>query len=221
MSDNQDKVAAKLGLEKTENGLSLTKQSLLAAIGGPLGIAEAILPAFTFSLVFAVTKSAVFSVTAAAGFALGFIAWRAIRRQSLTQALVGAAAIALAAFLALRDGGSAEDYFVPGFITNGVYGSVMLLSVLVRYPIMGFVVQFLFGKPNWRKHKRTYRRVRLVTLIWVAFFGLRLAIQLPLYFSEQVEMLAASRVIMGAPAYAGLLALTWVLLRRIAEGERE
>lgn len=221
MSDNQDKVAAKLGLEKTENGLSLTKQSLLAAIGGPLGIAEAILPAFTFSLVFAVTKSAVFSVTAAAGFALGFIAWRAIRRQSLTQALVGAAAIALAAFLALRDGGSAEDYFIPGFITNGVYGSVMLLSVLVRYPIMGFVVQFLFGKPNWRKHKRTYRRVRLVTLIWVAFFGLRLAIQLPLYFSEQVEMLAASRVIMGAPAYAGLLALTWVLLRRIAEGERE
>jgi hypothetical protein len=221
VSDNQDKVAAKLGLEKTENGLSLTKQSLLAAIGGPLGIAEAILPAFTFSLVFAVTKSAVFSVTAAAGFALGFIAWRAIRRQSLTQALVGAAAIALAAFLALRDGGSAEDYFVPGFITNGVYGSVMVLSVLVRYPIMGFVVQFLFGKPNWRKHKRTYRRVRLVTLIWVAFFGLRLAIQLPLYFSEQVEMLAASRVIMGAPAYAGLLALTWVLLRRIAVGERE
>ena len=42
MSDNHEKVAARLGLEKTENGLSLTKQSLLAAIGGPLGVAEAI-----------------------------------------------------------------------------------------------------------------------------------------------------------------------------------
>lgn len=221
MSDNQDKVAARLGLEQTENGLSLTKQSLLAAIGGPLGVAEAILPAFTFSLVFAITKSAPVSVGVAAGFALGFIAWRAIRRQNLTQALVGAAAIALAAYLALRDGGSAQDYFVPGFITNGAYGSVMLLSVLIRYPLMGFAVQFLFGKPNWRTHKKTYRRVRMVTLIWVSFFALRLVIQLPLYFSGQVELLAASRVIMGAPAYAGLLALTWVLLRSIAEAERE
>ena len=221
MSDKHEKVAARLGLEKTERGLSLTKQSLLTAIGGPLGVAEAILPAFTFSLVFAFTKNALAAVSAAAAFALIFIAWRAIRRQNLTQALVGASAIALAAFLALRDGGSAGDYFVPGFITNAAYGSVMLLSVLVRYPIMGFVVQFLFGKPNWRSHKRTYKRVRLVTLIWVSFFGLRLAVQLPLYFSEQVEALAASRVIMGAPAYAGLLALTWVLLRSIAEAERE
>jgi hypothetical protein len=221
VTDNQDKVAAKLGLEKTEAGVSLTKQSLLAAIGGPLGIAEAILPAFTFSIVFAISHSAVASVTAAAAFALGFIAWRAFKRQSVTQALVGAAAIAFAAFLALRDGGSAQDYFVPGFITNAAYGSVMLISVLFRYPIMGLVVQFLFGKPNWRIHRRTFKRVRLVTLIWVAFFGLRLAVQLPLYFSEQVELLAASRVIMGAPAYAGLLALTWVLLRSIAEGEKE
>ncbi|HBB38842.1 MAG TPA: hypothetical protein DCZ33_01200, partial [Candidatus Aquiluna sp.] len=48
-------------------------------------------------------------------------------------------------------------------------------------------------------------------------FSLRLALQLPLYFSDQVELLAFSRVVMGAPAYAALLALTWILLRRIAD----
>lgn len=55
-----------------------------------------------------------------------------------------------------------------------------------------------------------------MTLIWVGFFAIRLAVQLPLYFSGQVEALALTRVVMGAPAYAGLLALTWLLLRRIA-----
>jgi len=40
--------------------------------------------------------------------------------------------------------------------------------------------------------------------------------QVPLYLANEVELLAASRVVMGAPAYAGLLALTWIMLKRIA-----
>jgi hypothetical protein len=54
-----------------------------------------------------------------------------------------------------------------------------------------------------------------VTLVWVGFFGLRLLVQLPLFFSGQVELLAASKVVLGAPAYAGLLVLTWVMLKRL------
>jgi hypothetical protein len=85
---------------------------------------------------------------------------------------------------------------------------------------MGFVGQFLFGLANWRKTDFLYRRFQFVTLVWVAFFSLRLLIQLPLYFSNQVELLATSRIIMGAPAYAGLLALTWVMIRKIAQPQR-
>ena len=126
------------------------------------------------------------------------------------------AAIAFAAFLALRDGGQAADYFVPGFFTNAAYAFVFLISVLIRRPIMGYGAQLLFGLANWRSDKAVFSRLRTVTLVWVGFFLARLAVQLPLYFSGQVELLAASRVVMGAPAYAGLLALTWILLRRIA-----
>ena len=53
----------------------------------------------------------------------------------------------------------------------------------------------------------------------VRFFGLRLLVQLPLYWANLVEQLAMARAIMGAPAYAGLLALTWVLLRRIQQSK--
>lgn len=215
MSD-QESVAKKLGLEATDTGYELNRKSLLASIGGPVGIAEAVLPATLFSFGYALTRDALTAVVVAATSSVIFILLRLIQRKSLTQALVGAAAIALAAFLALRDGGQAADYFVPGFITNASYGAVMLVSVLVNHPIMGYVAQLLFGLSDWRKDRFVLRRVRLVTLIWVGFFAARLSVQLPLYFAGLVEALALSRAIMGAPAYAGLLAITWVLLKRIS-----
>lgn len=212
---NQENVAKRLGLESTENGYELNRKSLVDSIGGPLGIVEAVLPATLFSFTYALSKDALTAVIVAASSSLVFIAIRLIQRKALTQAIVGALAIALAAFLALRDGGQAADYFIPGFITNASYGGVLLISVLVRRPIMGYIAQLLFGLQGWREDKPTYRRLRLVTLIWVGFFAARLTVQLPLYFANAVEALALARAIMGAPAYAGLLALTWVLLRRI------
>ena len=212
---NEDRVAGRLGLEKGGDGYQLSRQSLLAGIGGWLGIAEAILPATVFSVSFAIWREALISVASAAALSVLFILVRLVRKQSAQQAIVGTLAVGLAAFLALRDGGSAADYFVPGFFTNAAYGTAMLLSILVRRPLMGYVAQLLFGLSNWRQ-SATYRRLRFVTWIWFGFFAARLAVQLPLYFTDQVELLAASRVVMGAPAYAGLLALSWILLRRIA-----
>ena len=140
----------------------------------------------------------------AVGISVCFILYRLLQRKALTQALVGLVAVGFAAFLALRDGGSAADYFVPGFITNASYGSVLLASVLIGHPIMGYVGQLLFGLNGWRKDKSLKRKFTIITLMWVGFFSLRLAVQLPLYFTNQVELLAASRAVMGAPAYAGL-----------------
>ena len=214
----EDDVAKRLGLGKGENGYQLDSKSLLAGIGGPLGIAEAVLPATVFSIAYAITKEALPAVVSAASLSILFILIRVVRKQSLQQAIIGALAIALASFLALRDGGQAADYFLTGFFTNAAYGSVFLISVLIRRPLMGYVAQLLFGLTNWRT-SREYKRLRFITLIWVGFFSARLLVQVPLYLAGQVELLAASRVVMGAPAYAGLLALTWILMRRIAGDE--
>jgi hypothetical protein len=216
---NQENVAKRLGLAKEGDELALTSQSLLASIGGVLGILEAVLPATAFSMTYAFTRSALWSVAAAVGLSFIFIVIRLAQKKSLMQALVGLAAVGLAAFLALRDGGQAADYFVPGFITNASYGSVLLLSVLLGRPILGYAGQFLFGLEGWRKNKALRRKFQVITLIWVTFFALRLIVQLPLYWANLVEQLAMARAIMGAPAYAGLLALTWVLMRRIQQSK--
>lgn len=213
---DQESAAKRLGLEKNEAGYSLTASSLLNGIGGVQGLLETILPSFAFLVAFAITKQAIISVSLAAGLSAVFILVRVFQRKNLMQALVGSGAVALAAFLALREGGSAADYFVPGFFTNLAYGSVLALSALFRYPILGFVGGLLFGLSNWRTDSKLRKRFSLLTWVWVGFFGLRLAIQVPLYWAGEIELLATSRIVMGAPAYAGLLALTWVLMRRIA-----
>ena len=216
---NEEGVAKRLGLSKNGESYQLDGKSLLSGIGGGLGIAEAVLPATTFSIVFAVTQQALPAVVSAATLSLLFIVVRLLKKQGIQQSVIGALAIALAAFLALRDGGQAADYFILGLLTNLAYGTVLLVSVLIRRPLMGYVAQLLFGLTNWRT-SREYKRLRLITLIWVAFFALRLLVQVPLYFANMVELLAASRVVMGAPAYAGLLALTWILMKRIANDEK-
>lgn len=215
MTDSEG-VAKRLGLQKSDAGYDLNKDSLLKAVGGPIGIAEAALPAFAFSIVFGFTQQALAAVVVAVSLSVAFILFRLFQRKAVTQAIVGLVAVGFAAFLALRDGGSAADYFVPGFITNASYGTVLLISVLVGHPLMGYIGQLLFGLKDWRKNKGLKRKFTTVTMIWVVFFSARLAVQLPLYFTQQVELLAAARAIMGAPAYAALLALTWVMLRKIA-----
>ncbi len=216
---NEEGVAKRLGLSKNGESYQLDGKSLLSGIGGGLGIAEAVLPATTFSIVFAVTQQALPAVVSAATLSLLFIVVRLLKKQGIQQSVIGALAIALAAFLALRDGGQAADYFIPGLLTNLAYGTVLLVSVLIRRPLLGYAAQVLFGLNNWRT-SREYKRLRLITLIWVAFFALRLLVQVPLYFANMAELLAASKVGMGAPAYAGLLALTWILMKRIVNEEK-
>jgi hypothetical protein len=123
-------------------------------------------------------------------------------------------AVGLAAWLALREGGEAVDYFIPGFITNAVYSVVLLVSILIKWPLIGVLVEVLRGHAtSWRKDRKIVAVYSLVTGLWVGFFCLRLAVQVPLYIAGNAELLAAARVAMGPPLYAGVILITWLILR--------
>ena len=42
---------------------------------------------------------------------------------------------------------------------------------------------------------------------------LRPAVELPLYFTGQIQALATLKLILGVPLYAGILWVTWLLVR--------
>ena len=216
MNDDNLKASAakKLGVSSIEGKLSLDGKSVLEGMGGKLGIAETILPSVLFGSSFAITGQALIAVSLAGGTSALFILYRLITRRSASSALVGALAVGFAAWLALRDGGQAVDYFIPGFITNAVYALALLVSILVRWPLIGVLVELLRGQGTlWRKDRKIVTVYSLVTGLWVGFFSLRLAVQVPLYVSGSAELLAAARVAMGPPLYAGVILLTWLILR--------
>jgi hypothetical protein len=216
MSDDKVRASAakRLGISSTDGNLILDGKSLLEGMGGKLGITETILPSLLFGASFAITGEAIIAVSLAGGTSALFILYRLITRKSASSALIGAIAVGFAAWLALREGGDAVDYFVPGFITNAVYGSVLLISILVRWPIIGVLVEILRGNAtSWRKDRKKLTIYSLVTAMWVGFFSLRLAVQVPLFLAGSVELLATARVAMGPPLYALVILVTWLILR--------
>ena len=205
---------SRLGLQNEQGQLSISKNSVLGAIGGWLGIVESILPALAFVTILSLTKNTVAAVVSAVSISAFFLILQIIRKKPLTQAIAGAIGIGISAFLPLREGGQAADYFVQGFFTNAIYASVLLISVIVRWPIVGLLVGALLGDVKaWRSDKPLARRYQIATFLWIGLFSARLLVQVPLYFAGQTELLGIFRIAMGVPLYALCIWFTWLLIR--------
>jgi hypothetical protein len=214
MSEPNLSAAKRLGLHNEAGEVTITKQSVLGAVGGWLGIIESILPVLLFVSILAIFKDTLLAVVVAAASSAVFLIIQIIRRKPLTQAIAGALGIAISAFLPLRDGGHAADYFLQGFFTNATYLAVLLVSSLIRWPIIGVLVGLLLGDAKgWRSDKAKLKRYQIATGIWIALFASRLVVQVPLYFAGETELLGIFRIAMGVPLYALCIWFTWLLVR--------
>ncbi|MCU1544620.1 MAG: uncharacterized protein JWM50_2485 [Microbacteriaceae bacterium] len=213
LSESLSSAAQNSAFGKVSPGETPTVGALLEAIGGVRGIIESILPGFVFVLVFAITNEVAPSVLIPAAIAVLFVIVRLVTRTPAMPALVGLAGIAVSAALALFSG-RAEENFVLGFFLNGAYVVALLVSLVVRWPAIGIIVGLLRGEgTEWRADKARFRVATVTTLLWTGLFALRLVVQLPLYYTQQAQLLGATKLIMGLPLYAGLLWVTWLLVR--------
>lgn len=204
--------AQRSGLGRVKPGETPTAGALLAAIGGVRGLIESILPGLGFLITFTITKDVLPSVIAPLAVSAVFIVVRLVTRQPVTTAIAGALGIGVSAALALFTG-NANDNFVPGFFINGTVLVVMIVTLLVRRPFVGLIVGLLLNDDDWRKDPAKLRVATIATILWAALSALRLAVQLPLYVASATEALGATKLVMGVPLYAGLLWVTWLLVR--------
>lgn len=200
------------GLGRVKPGETPTAGALLAAIGGARGLIESILPGLGFLVTYTITQNLVPSVLAPLAVAVVFIVVRIATRQPVTTAIAGAIGVGISAGLALFTG-NANDNFVPGFLINGTVLLIMIVSLIARRPFVGVFVGLLLNDDDWRKDPAKLRVAAIATILWAVLSGLRLAIQLPIYFANIPEALAATKLVMGVPLYAGLLWVTWLLVR--------
>lgn len=208
--------ASRLGIRTVDGKHEFDHKSLLTSMGGIQGILESVLPGFLFVVVFSFNRNAEAAVAVSAITGVLFIVARIVTKKPLAQAISGLIGIGIAAYLALREGGQGRDYFITGFITNLTYLIPLLISVLVRWPLIGLIAGFLLGeKTSWRKNKTEMRIFTAATLLWVGIFGARLLVQWPLYLADNLAALGAARLVMGLPLYAAGLWITWLMLRSV------
>ena len=207
-------MAAKSALVRKDNG----HIDLLAAAGGIRGIAESVLPGLVFLVVFTLTRNLAWSLAASVAVAVVFLVARLAQRTPLTQSLAGIAGVALSAVLAMTTG-KAENFYLWGFLTNAGYILAMVISIAVRWPVLGLLFGYARNEGiRWRDQPERLRAYRVATWIIIGVLAARLAVQLPLYLAGQVDALGAMRLIMGVPLYALGLWVAWLLSRPVKEG---
>lgn len=211
--DGLGQAARNAGFAAVAPGEVPSGSALLAAVGGVRGLIESILPGLGFLIVFTITRDVVPSVLAPLAVAILFVAVRAVTRSTVMPAVAGLIGIGVSAALALMTG-RAEDNFLPGLFINVVSATVLLASILVRWPAIGFIVGLLTNElTEWRADRAKRRVMFVATWLWFGLFAARLLVQVPLYLSQQADAIAAAKLLMGVPLYAAVLWVTWLLVR--------
>lgn len=160
-----------------------------------------------------VTANAIWDLRTAAYVAVGLAvvvaAFRLVRREPLTNAVGGILGTGLCVFIALRTG-EASGYFIPRMLQNGGLALGFGVSVLVRRPLVGFIGAALYRFPaGWYRDWRMRRPFAEATLAFAGLFGLRAVLYGVLIAAGREGALAATAVVLGWPAFLGVLWFTY------------
>lgn len=192
----------------------LVRRRLADALGGGRGILEAAVPTASFTITWLSTKDLRTSLILSIGLTVVLLVVRLVQRSNPQFVLNALFGIAIAAVFAARSG-EARDVFLPGILYNGAYAAVFIVSILVGWPVVGFLVGSLTGDPTaWHTNKQVVRLCALLTWLFAAPCIVRVLVQYPLYASDQVGLLGTSKIVLGWPLQvAAFAAMGWVLGR--------
>ncbi|HEU5241714.1 MAG TPA: DUF3159 domain-containing protein [Ornithinibacter sp.] len=196
---------------------ALIRHRLAVALGGWRGSIETALPTVVFVALWSWRQDVTLAAGAALGVALVLAAIRVVQRSSLSHVVGAVFATAIAAFFAVRSG-RAEAAFLPGILTNAGFLLATLVSILTRWPAVGFLVGA--GDPRaqedpfaWRRDRGMVRVCSRLTWVLVGTYAVRLSIMVPLYLAAEVAWLGAAKIALGWPLWVASVALMgWLLL---------
>lgn len=210
---------------------AVVRGQLSHALGGRRGMLEAAVPTILFTLTFISTKDLRLALIVSVAAALILLAVRLVQRSSAQYVLNSIFGIGIGAFFAWRSaqgGGDENDqalaYFLPGILYNAGYAVFISLSILIRWPVVGFMVGSVAGDPTaWRQDRQIVRLCSHLSWLLVLPCVVRVAVQLPLYVAGKssgidpdaaVAALGFSKILMGWPLQlAALAGMVWLLAR--------
>jgi hypothetical protein len=187
-------------------------------LGGRRGVIDASTPGVVLVIVDTFAPLG-WAIGASIAAALGIAVLRKVRGEPLRQAAMGLPFLAACALLAAFTG-HAKTYFLPGILLTAAGAVVVTLSIVVRYPLIGFVAANLDSAyVNWRNHPGQRRAAMLATIIWAAVLATRASVQGYLYTHNRDDLIASVRLFMSTPLTILAVAASFYLLA--AEREHE
>jgi hypothetical protein len=203
-----------------EEPLPTFSEQLSAQLGGVRGVIESGVPVLIFviaKLIFPLTPALLVAVGSAVAIAI----WRLAGKQSVRHAANGLVGILFGAFLAWKTG-SAKAFYLPGILISLGYGVALLVSVVVRRPLVGWVwsVVMAKGSTEWRGDPRLVRLFGRLTLLWGVIYLVKVGIQAAVFqhtsATDSGTVLGILRLTLGYPPYLLLIAITVWAVRRSA-----
>jgi Protein of unknown function (DUF3159) len=226
----------------TQTVEQVVRKQLSNALGGVRGMLEAAVPTIAFTVVFLTQHDLRLAIFVSLTCAAVLLIVRLVQRSSVQfvlNALVGIGIGALFAWRAARGGGDEGDqalaYFLPGLIYNLGYGVVMVLTIVIRWPLVGFIVGSVAGDPTaWHADRNVVRLCSRLTWLLALPCLVRVLVQGPIYLAGRngwwskdsaVAALGVAKLAMGWPLQVAALAvMVWLLSRNatpIKPGEPE
>jgi uncharacterized protein DUF3159 len=205
--------------QRDEERLPSLPEQIAGQLGGWRGSVEAAVPVAVF-IVVNMVWSLQPALIASVGLALAIAAVRLGQRRPVRYALNGLFGIALGGFIAWRTG-DARDFYLPGIFISYGYAAAMVVSVLVRHPLVGWLYSVLMtgGRSDWRDDPRLMRTFTWLTLVWAVVWIAKVSAQAGLYLADQDHLLGVARLVLGTPPYILLLAITIWVVRRVQREE--
>jgi hypothetical protein len=190
-------------------------ERLTVLLGGRRAALDASLPAVAFVLGWLISGHSTGWGAGAAlvtGVVVAALRWH--RGDRPLAALLGLLGVSAAALIALYTG-RAADFFVVQLLSNVVSALIWVVSVLVRWPLLGVIVGAALGqRTSWRHDRALLRAYSLASWVWVGQYVIRIAIFTPLWAAGAVVALGIARVALSWPLVAACVALSGTVLVR-------
>jgi hypothetical protein len=189
--------------------------SLFSAVGGWRTVAESVVSRALFLIAYLLTGQVLTSALVAVGGVFVFVVLRLCTARKVWQPVIGLLVVGVSALLA-GSTGHAVDFYLTAVLLQAGGGVLFLVSILVRWPVIGLVMGTVRGdRLAWRHDHRQRRRYYLCTAVFLAKFAIATAVLVPLYLAGTVIPLGiAATLLGGAPAAGVCVYLCWRILRK-------
>ncbi|KAA1399615.1 DUF3159 domain-containing protein [Aeromicrobium ginsengisoli] len=202
------------GTDAYETVEQLVRGQLAKALGGRRGIVESAVPTALFTLSWIISHELKLSLVISVVATVLLLVVRVAQRSTVQFVLNSLFGIGIAAVFASRSG-EARDVFLPGIIYNGAYAAVFVLSILVGWPLLGFMIGSVTGDPTaWHSDRGLVKLCSQLTWVMAAPCVLRVVVQYPLWLTDHVALLGTAKIALGWPLQlASFAVMAWLLGR--------